>query len=174
MFSFGGYLYPLVKGRKGMIYEFDYKTGKTLNQYSTKYYFYRGYEMKFSWKDLAKRLKIKTNYVKGTLQGPVLTTDAEVPSNKLDANSIISFVKRETVLYMQTSDHAVDKIRFIGKTHTYVMNYSSAGSGMKSKRNQKYKIAIPLAGMKADTYEIAVHYNGKWYDTGKNVVRNNS
>lgn len=173
MFSFGGYLYPLVKGRKGMIYEFNYKTGKTLNQYSTKEYFYRGYEMKFSWNDLAKQLKIKTNYVKGTLQGPVAVSSGKIPSATIDSDKV-SFTKRETVLYMKTNDHAINKVRFVGKNHVYVMDYSSAGSGMESKKNQQYRIAIPLSGMKSDTYEIAVHYNGTWYATGKNVVCNNS
>ena len=36
MFSFGGYLHPLIGGQKGMVYEYDYKTGAVLNQYSAK------------------------------------------------------------------------------------------------------------------------------------------
>jgi hypothetical protein len=144
-----------------------------VNQYSTKYYFYRGYEMKFNWNDLAKKLKIENNYVKGTLAGPVAVSSGKVPENLLNADNIY-FTKRETILYMHTSDHAINKIRFVGKNHIYLMDYCYAGSGMSSKKNQQYQIAIPLAGMKADTYEIVVHYNGKWYDTGKNVVCNNS
>ena len=53
------------------------------------------------------------------------------------------------------------------------MDYSSAGKGTKKYRKLKYSIAIPLASLKPDTYEIAVNYQGKWYATGKNVVKNN-
>lgn len=173
MFSFGGYLYPLINGRKGMVYEFDYKTGKTLNQYLIKDYFYRGYEMRIGWKDMAKPMKKRTDYVKGSLQGPVAVETGSVPDTVISSDKV-SFLRKETLLYMTINDHAVDKVRFVGKNYIYLMDYQSAGDGMKSKKNQRYAIAIPLAGMKADTYEIAVHYDGKWYGTGKNVVRNNS
>lgn len=171
MFSFGGYLHPLIKGRKGMVYEFDYKTGKTLNQYSTSGYFYRGYEMKIGWKGMAAPMKARKDYVKGSLQGPVAIDSVQLPETTLDASKV-TFTKKETVLYMNTNDHAVNKVRFIGKNHCYLMNYESAGKGMESKKNQQYSIAIPLRSLKADTYEIAVHYDGKWYATGKNVVCN--
>lgn len=171
MFSFGGYLHPFINGRKGMIYEFDYLSGDVLNQYSTKYYFYRGYEMKLNWTDLAKPMETTQSYVKGTLQAPIQTERSDVPSAQIPEEKV-AFVRKESVLYMKTSDHAIPKVRFIGKKYHYVMDYSSAGEGMKSKQNQTYSIAIPLSGLKPDTYEIVVRYKGKWYDTGKSIVRN--
>lgn len=172
MFSFGGYLYPVIKGRKGMIYEFDYKSGKVLNQYSTKDYFYRGYEMKIGWKGMAEPMKARKDYVKGSLQGPVAIDSGTVPDIAITEDKV-SFVRKESLLYMNTNDHMIDRVRFVGKNNYYRMDYRSAGKGMKSKRNQRYSIAIPLAGMKPDTYEIVVHYDGTWYATGKNVVRKN-
>lgn len=171
MFSFGGYLYPLVDGRKGMIYEFDYKTGKKKNRYSTKDYFYRGYEMKIGWKDMAKPLKERNDYVKGSLQAPIAVEKGTLPDKQIGEDKV-SFLRRETILYMTVNDHAVDKVRFVGKNHVYLMDYRSAGAGMESKKNQRYAIAIPLAGLEPDTYDIAVRYEGEWYATGKNVVRN--
>lgn len=171
MFSFGGYLHPFVNGQKGMIYEFDYQSGAVLNQYSTKYYFYRGYEMNMDWNDLAEPLKASEDYVKGTLQAPVKTEDKEMPSKTISEDKV-KFVLIESVLYMKTSDHAISKVQFIGKQGNYLMDYSSAGKGMKSKKNQKYSIAIPLSGLAEDTYKIAVLYEGTWYDTGKNIKRN--
>lgn len=171
MFSFGGYLHPLINGQKGMIYEFDYKSRKVLNQYSTKYYFYRGYEMNVNWNDLAEPLKAGEDYVKGTLQAPVKTENEEIPSKTISEDKV-KFVLIESVLYMKTSDHAISKIRFIGKKGNYLMDYSNAGKGMKSKKDQKYSIAIPLSGLTEDTYKIAVLYEGIWYDTGKQLTRN--
>lgn len=171
MFSFGGYLHPLIDGQKGMIYEFDYSSGELLNQYSTKYYFYRGYGIGINWNDLAQPLETGDGYVKGTLQAPVESKESEVPKEKIDEKKA-GFTLMESVLYMKTSDHAISKIRFVGQTHYYLMDYTSAGKGMKSKRNQKYAIAVPLSGLQPDTYEIVVYYDGKWCDTGKEIVRN--
>lgn len=165
IFSFGGYLHPFIGGQKGMIYEFDYESGEIKNQYSAKYYFYRGYEMQIDWQDLAEPLNTRDDVVKGTLQAPIVTKDREIPSKKMEDK--VSFVLRESVLYMNTSDHAISKIRFIGKKGSYIMDYSSAGKGMKSKSNQKYAIAIPLSGLAEDRYAIAVLYGEQWYDTGK-------
>ncbi len=175
MFSFGGYLYPLVGGRKGMIYEFDYKTGTVENQYSTKEYFYRGYEMAIDWDDLAQPMSGDDVSVKGTLQAPIVTDDTEMPEEALPDkwNGKADFVLRGNVLYMNTSDHAVRKLRFLGEKKSYIMDYSSAGKGMKSKAKQTYAIAIPLTGLEPDTYRIVVEMEKKWYDTGKSFVREN-
>lgn len=170
MFSFGGYLHPFVDGQKGMIYEFDYKTGETIKQYSTKYYFYRGYEMQIDWDDMAQSLEIGNNYVKGTLQAPIKAENQERPLKKLQTKEI-AFYLVESVLYMNTLDHAVSKVRFESTENCYVMDYSSAGKGMKSKKNQKYAIAIPLSGLAEGNYQVVVNYQGEWYDTGKQVVR---
>lgn len=172
VFSFGGYLHPLVNGRQGMIYEFDYDTETVLNQYSAKYYFYRGYEMNIDWSDMAEPLHIGKDYVKGTLQAPIQTKEKKVPSEKIGEDKV-SFYLMGSVLYMKTNDHAVKKVRFVGKNNSYVMDYSSAGKGGKKYRKLKYSIAVPLSSLKAGTYEIAVYYDGTWYGTGKNVVRNN-
>lgn len=172
VFSFGGYLHPLINGRQGMIYEFDYASAEVLNQYSAKYYFYRGYEMNIDWSDLAKSLNISKDYVKGTLQAPIETEEKKIPDKTIGEDKV-SFYLMGTVLYMETNDHAVKKVRFVGKDSSYVMDYSSAGKGGKKYRKLKYRIAIPLSTLKADSYEIAVHYDGTWYSTGKNVVRNN-
>lgn len=172
VFSFGGYLHPLVNGRQGMIYEFDYDSEAVLNQYSAKYYFYRGYELNIDWNDLAKPLKISKDYVMGTLQAPIATEEKKIPDKKIGEDKV-SFYLMGSVLYMTVNDHAVKKVRFVGKNSSYVMDYSSAGKGGKKYRKLKYAIAVPLSTLKADTYEIAVQYDGTWYSTGKNVVRNN-
>lgn len=170
IFSFGGYLHPFVEEQKGMIYEFDYSSREVENQYSTKYYFYRGYEMEIDWNDLAEPLVLGENYVKGTLQAPIETKEADVPSERV-GEDVVSFSLTESVLYMKTSDHAITKIRFVGQKGSYVMDYSSAGKGMKSKSNQNYAIAIPLSGLAEDNYVLVVNYEGKWYDTGKHIER---
>lgn len=50
------------------------------------------------------------------------------------------------------------------------MDYSSAGKGMKEKKNQRYAIAIPLSGMAKDTYDIFLYYEGKWIDAEQSVT----
>ncbi|MCH5265560.1 MAG: aryl-sulfate sulfotransferase [Lachnospiraceae bacterium] len=169
MFSFGGYLHPLIENRKGMVYEYDYGTGEVLNQYSAKEYFYRGYEMVIDWKDLAAPMEQEGNYVKGTLQAPVEAELEEKPEETL-GDDVVSFVKKESVLYMKTNDHAIDQVAFHGQNHQYLMDYTNAGKGLKKNRKVTYSIAIPVSGLAEDEYKIAVRYQGKWYDTGKDIT----
>lgn len=167
MFSFGGYLYPFVNGQKGMIYEYDYKTGNVINQYSTKNYYYRGYEMAFDWKDLSGKMPKKPDTIHGTLQAPKEKKES-VAVKKAEKKKVdVSFALYEAILYMTANDHMVSKVEFVGKKKCYQMDYSSAGKGMKEKRNQRYAIAIPLCSLEKDSYNIYVYYDGKWIDVEK-------
>ena len=169
MFSFGGYLYPLIQGQKGMIYEYDYKTGAVRNQYSAKKYFYRGYEMNFNWKDLSMAMPEKSETILGTLQAP--KEKKESAAQKAVKKKVnVSFEIYQSMLYMTANDHTVTKLEFSGKEKCYQMDYSSAGKGMKEKKNQRYAIAIPLSGMEKDTYHIYLYYEGKWIDTEQSVT----
>lgn len=169
IFSFGGYLHPEIDGRQGMVYEFDYDSKDVLNQYSTKYFFYRGYKMDIDWLDLSQKFSIDENYVKGTLQAPIKAEKIKVPEKMCDSEDL-SFLRKEDVLYMHTSDHSISKIQFQGEKNQYCMDYSSAGKGMESKGNQKYHIAIPLGEMAADEYQIYVKYRGQWCATGHSFI----
>ena len=169
MFSFGGYLYPFIQGQKGMIYEYDYKTGAVLNQYSAKKYFYRGYVMTFNWKDLSTAMPEKSDVILGTLQAP--KEKKESAAQKAEKKKVkVSFELYQSMLYMTANDHTVSKLEFLGKNKCYQMDYSSAGKGMKEKKNQRYAIAIPLSGMEKDTYHIYLYYEGKWIDTEQSVT----
>ena len=169
MFSFGGYLHPLIGGQKGMVYEYDYKTGAVLNQYSAKKYFYRGYVMNFNWKDLSTAMPEKNETILGTLQAP--KEKKESAAQKAVKKKVnVSFEIYQSMLYMTANDHTVTKLEFSGKEKCYQMDYSSAGKGMKEKKNQRYAIAIPLSGMEKDTYHISLYYEGKWIDTEQSVT----
>ncbi len=55
--------------KKGSITEFDYNTGKKINQYAINYSFYRAYEMKFETDKMAEPMEIDTDYCLGTIYG---------------------------------------------------------------------------------------------------------
>lgn len=171
MFSFGGYLDPLIEGRQGMIYEHDYDSERVLNQYSFRYYFYRGYEMNYDLDSMTEELNQEESYVKGTLLAPRETEAKEVPKEKAE-KKMADFVLKETALYMKTKDHSVMKVRFIGKNKTYVVDYSDAAGGEAKYKNTAYSIAIPAGGLKPDMYQIAICYQDDWYDTGKEIKVN--
>ena len=82
----------------------------------------------------------------------------------------VSFEIYQSMLYMTANDHTVTKLEFSGKEKCYQMDYSSAGKGMKEKKNQRYAIAIPLSGMAKDTYDIFLYYEGKWIDAEQSVT----
>ncbi|MGN1205983.1 MAG: aryl-sulfate sulfotransferase [Eubacterium sp.] len=170
MFSFGGYLYPFFEGQKGMIYEYDYKSGAVLNQYSTKQYYYRGYEMAFDWNDLSAKMPEKGDEILGTLQAPKEKKES-VAAKKAEKKKVnASFQLYESMLYMTANDHTVSKLEFVGNNKCYQMDYSSAGKGMKEKKNQRYAIAIPLYSLEKDTYNIYVSYEGKWVDVKQSIT----
>lgn len=131
MFSFGGYLHPLIGGQKGMVYEYDYKTGAVLNQYSAKKYFYRGYVMNFSWKDLSTAMPEKNETILGTLQAP--KEKKESAAQKAVKKKVnVSFEIYQSMLYMTANDHTVTKLEFSRKRKML-----SDGLQQCGKRNER-------------------------------------
>ncbi len=167
MFSFGGYLYPLVYNRKGMAYEYNYKTGKLINQYSMKKYYYRGYPMKINWEDLTRNMPEEQNRLRGTLQSPKKTKFKEKVRKTIPSKEV-SFTLKKFLLYITAADHTVDKVVFVSDTDQYLMDYTGAGKGMSSKKNQRYSIAIPLSELTPGTYKIYVHTKSGWRDPQRN------
>lgn len=169
IFSFGGYLDPLIDGRKGMIYEYEYESERCLNQYSLRYYFYRGYAMQIDIEALAAEQNTDGNDIKGTLLAPSKIEHKEIPDETVK-DGVAAFWLKERVLYMETKDHSVMKVRFIGEKQTYVVDYNDARGGEAKYKNTAYPIAIPVGGLEPDHYQIVVLYDGEWYQTGKDIT----
>lgn len=156
-------------GRQGMICETDYETGETINQYSTKYTYYRAFEMQINYPDLCSSLETDENYIKGVLRPVVLTRKkVSVPSTILTDG--VSFRLMGKVLYMKALDHQVAQVLFKGTSHTYVFDYTSTWQFSKDYQDYEEDMPIPLSNLEADTYEILVVYNDLFYQTGESFT----
>jgi hypothetical protein len=171
VFSMGGYLDPVIDGKNGMIYEFDYETEDILNQYVLKYTFYRGYEFVADYNDCASRLNIGTNYVKGVLQTPELAKKKlKLPEDLLENG--VTFVLKENTLYMSSADHVVSQVEFIGDKQSYVLDFTSNGEGKTKYQKIVYSIPVPISGLATDTYQVVVNYKGTRMNTEKIITIN--
>ena len=172
MFGMHGHLKKTYNGNHGMIYEYDYNTEKVINQYAIKGKFYRAYKMTFNCDVMESGLQIPLRYVKGMLQSPIrLSYMLKLPSDKLKSK-YASLSVFGNVLYVKADGHAVQSVVFIGKKNTYVWDKSKINQTDKKYLKWNYSMPVPLAGLKAGTYEIALRYKGKFYTTKKHIKIN--
>ena len=171
VFGMCGHLKSSYNGNKGMIYEYDYNTGKVLNQYAIKKYFYRAYEMTFNCNTMENPLKISERYIKGNLQKPVkLSYNLNIPSKKITSGVNLSLAGN--VLYVKANDHSVTDVVFIGSKNTYIWSKSKINQTDQQYLSWNYHMAVPLSCLKSDSYKIVVMYKGKLYKTGKKITCN--
>lgn len=171
VFGMCGHLKSSYNGNKGMIYEYDYNTGKVLNQYAIKKYFYRAYEMTFNCNTMENPLKISERYIKGNLQKPVkLSYNLNIPSKKITSGVNLSLAGN--VLYVKANNHSVTDVVFIGSKNTYIWSKSKINQTDQQYLSWNYHMAVPLSCLKSDSYKIVVMYKGKLYKTGKKITCN--
>lgn len=74
----------------------------------------------------------------------------------------------EDYLYMKAMDHLVSHIYFVGQEHTFVQDYSMTTQKNPALfANSVYFIAIPLAPLQPDNYNIYIQCNKQLYYTEK-------
>lgn len=170
----GGYLDPEIDGFKAMIGEYDFETEELLNQYGLKYRFYRSYEFKADYTAMGQPLDIGKNYVRGELkQIKVAEKKSKVPSEKIDSEDV-SFRMIEDILFMESGDHKIKDVEFIGKKRTFTVKLSNKkiGKGHKKYKEVAYEIPISVSNLKPDTYKIVVNYEGTRYNTDLKIKIN--
>lgn len=159
IFGMCGYVSEdLNNGRCGMNYEFDYETGEILNQYSLKRKYYRSSPMQINYEDLASKMEVEENYIKGTLKKAVKTDETvEVPEKLLTAEEVSAKIIGR-VLYVEALDHTVSQVILKGASNTYVYDEASIGQYASGFEEMSVAVPIPLSDLQADTYEIICVY----------------
>ncbi len=176
VFSMGAYLDPLFEeSRGGMIYEFDYDTEEVLNQYSIKYYYYRGYEFSPDYGILAGKMKLDSNYMAGFLIKPERFDGmVEIPEDKLadvefDNREEVTIARTDEVIYIGTKDHLLGQVYFVGKKNTYYRDIRKPEQTDPRFVNIVFSVAFPVHMMEPDDYRIVIDFKGKLYDTERNI-----
>lgn len=78
--------------------------------------------------------------------------------------------RREDFLYINGIDHLVNKIYFVGNTHTYVQDYSWTKQTLPALfAKMVYYVAIPLQGLPKDRYNIYLQCHDKLLKTKKYI-----
>lgn len=113
LFAMSGFLEPPVEGCGGMINEYDFLSGKLLNQYLTKASFYRAYELPLNYPDLAKPMEQDTEYMLGEIRKPY-------PAERPNLSASMPLPGRDML-------YAVDQVYY---------------KGTKAERKKKYEEAM--------------------------------
>lgn len=173
VFSMGGYLADREAndGMKGMIYEYDYETEKPLNQYGSKYTFYRGYEFNIDLNSCSQALSVQDNYFCGTVNAPTKDNEkTSVPNEVLPASGDISYSILGNILKINAFDHAVSQIEFVGKENSYTMSLDYTGDGEKKFEKLPYNISASFQNLEPDEYTVVITYYDKRVSTGQTIT----
>ncbi len=171
IFGMCGHVEDSEDKRKGMTYEFDYETGEILNQFSLKKTFYRASKMEINYNDLASKMDVSEDYIKGELMSPV-ETDAKIKKPKKELKEGVSFYIMSGVLYEVAADHSVSQTIFKGENHSYVLDTTEIRQHSNKYEDFEVSLAIPLEDMESDVYDIYVVYEDTYYRTGESFTIN--
>jgi len=169
VFFMGGYLAEETSDKQnGMIYEFDYESEEVINQYSTRNTFYRAYEFVPDFNSCASALVPDDNYFKGTLSAAVLNDNAQPVPDEILSDGV-KFSISQQILYVETNDHKVSSIEFIGNNASYMLDLSYTGAGESKYRKLTYSLLAPFSNLPPDDYKLVITYEGGRYNTGHTI-----
>lgn len=172
VFSMEGYLEPLVDGRGGMIYEYDYDTARMINQYSIRYFFYRAFAFEPDIRGLAQfSLPIQT------LPRGILTTAVEIKTKQefrplwqiLVEQKQVHIYRTDSILYVWAKDHVVEQIFLVGKQRSYIRDLREPVQTQTYFQEMAYAVAVPLHTLAEEVYDIHISIGGICYQTGCQV-----
>lgn len=171
IFADSSQIYEPEDDRKAMLYEFDYESGEIISQFALGRNSYRAEEMKLNFQDLANKMELDENYIKGTLR-PLASVEEEVetPAKMLKEDLSIKMVG--SVLYVHTLDHRLSQVIFKGKNHAYAYDTTNMILNTKSYFTYESDVVMPMGDMEADEYEIFVVYKDVFYNTGETIKIN--
>ncbi len=148
----------LYYGLRGMNYEIDYETEEILNQFSLRKTFYRASEVVLNYEDLASRMEVGENYIKGTLKHAVKTDEmAEVPEKILTEEEVSAKITGQ-VLYLTAFDHSISQVILQGSAGSYVYDIATYPQYSSKYEELSVAVPVPLQNLEPDTYEVICMY----------------
>ena len=154
---------------KGMMYEYDYDTEGVLNQWGSKYTYYRAYHFDIDLSACSKELKVKDNYFCGTVNAPKKEKQADIPEKVLESADV-SYSILGNILKINAFDHSISKIEFVGKNNSYVLDLDYTGNGQKKFKKLSYNISCSFQNLEPDTYALVITYYKERINTGQTIT----
>lgn len=171
----GSYAEP-VDGDEGGIFEYDFDSGEVLSEFGVKPGYFRAYEFAPNVQELAGPMEIKGEYMCGHIKRPVKLSGEEYrliassPAMKLKS-SVIDFRLQEDLLFVQCTDHEIERIYFRGEKGCYQTIFDDTYQTMDIFREMVYEIATQLDKLLPDRYELYLKIKGKLYKTNKYIEK---
>lgn len=173
VYSMGGnrQYYSIYKYPQGVIYEFDYDTGKAVNEYSSKTTFYRGYDFPLDPNTCYKPLKQRKNYVLGT---PCTFTKSStrdtLPDDLLPDDFVTFKIIDHNTLCVWGKNHTIDTIELVSSSSSY--RYTQYGINQQQNlfASKVFYTAVDFSDVEYGSYEVVLKYNGIRYRTGKTIL----
>lgn len=171
VFAMEGNLEPAIDGYVGMIEEFDYESGKLLNEYMIRKGFYRAWEGVVDYAQLSTPMPVDSNYFVSELY-PLQTVPVsdELISEELPKTSRVmglKYKRSEDMLMIYAKDHRIRNVYLVSKEHAYRRDFSKTKQGKDVFAQRSYYILVPLDGIETGDYQVVLDYEGKLYQTGK-------
>lgn len=153
-----------------LIYEWDYDTGQELGRFEIRQGFFKAFPFKIQDRSLEKRLDVKRQFRKGELEMPVPCAGDKkaAVSNlpKLPPRENLVFAYMDDLVLVRAQDHRLEKIFFCGDT-IWERDFTDTYQKSEVFAAKIYYVAVPVNGLRAGKYQIAVQYDGNQYRTGK-------
>lgn len=179
LFYMGGYVaYPEQYGdRGGVIYEYEYDSGRELNRYSIRHYFFRAFEMKPDLADLAAPMNnLDQEPCVGYLQFFEETPEKMKLPDELVEDAPLSCPEERVRLriedgnlWVKSRDHLVNQVFLVGQKKCYVKDFRKPAREDDLAADMEYYLSIPLYNIERGKYTVAVEFKGRKYNTEKTI-----
>ncbi len=188
VFSMSGCLNAPLDDRNGTIQEFDRESAELLNEYRTKFSFYRGYRFFPDYDELGRGIDVAVR-IRGDVPQAVSVPDpgwAKIEKTPLtpglrkilrrlakkDQNlRMVDLSFYEDTLMVTGKDHSIEKIYFKGKDGFYERDYSQTDQRNEIFSDQRYALVCATDNLPAGKYHIYLQWEGRIIDTWKTFTR---
>lgn len=168
VFSMAGAASSTGKGKKALIYEWDFDTDEEVTRYETDDGFFKAYPFDVSGGGLEDCLHIHETYRKGHLEPPVKCS--KLPSGRkrlsLQMRKEMDFCYLDDLVCIRAKDHKVEKIYFEG-ADTWERDFTDTEQKSEVFASKIYYVAATTETLPSGRYKVLIRYDGQVYDTGK-------
>lgn len=149
--------------RYGQILEFDFATGKRLNEKKVLRDFFSAVPFVPGMETMAADIAVDNDYMKGEAAAFSLVEKLDgiegFSGDKLILNSFIV----EDLLYVKWVDHSFDRLYLAGSERAYVKDYTDTYQTMERFENSMYYVLLSLRNIEKGTYCLVTEKDGICY-----------
>lgn len=176
LYAMAGCLDREIGACAGLILEYDFDTGETINEYYVKPGFFRAHKFCPDMLSLSRALVKNNDYIVGELKRPERLTDEDAARMDFQAihpvrDADVEYEMQEDILYIKERDHAVSNIYFQGRDGIWSVDFSETRRTMEIFEQEKYCIAVWLDSLPADSYAVYIQLDGELQDTRKKITK---